>query len=149
MTPIELALLKSDSGRKEIKRQDLIVNVTEQIWAAMEAAGVSKADLARALNTSKSNITQLLSGSRNLTLSTLADIASALNVSPDVRLAPVVTKSAIHRQRLVVKGDRVELQVVSAKQESASRLTQAIILPASSTTFYSLSDERCAVAATH
>jgi DNA-binding Xre family transcriptional regulator len=86
MTPIELMLSKSASGKKELVRQDLIVAVTEQIWAAMEAAKVTKADLARVLGSSKSNITQLLCGDRNMTLSSLADIASALNLKVSVQM---------------------------------------------------------------
>lgn len=86
MTPIELMLSKSVSGTRELVRQELIVAVTEQIWAAMEAAKVSKADLARVLGSSKSNVTQLLCGDRNMTLSSLADIASSLNLQVSVQM---------------------------------------------------------------
>lgn len=87
MTPIERALSQSLTGKRELHRQDLIVSVTEQIWAALEAAQMNKADLARALETSKANVTQLLNGERNMTLATLADIAAALQLSPAISLA--------------------------------------------------------------
>jgi transcriptional regulator with XRE-family HTH domain len=87
MTLIQELLSQTNNGKKELLRQDLIVNVTEQLWAAMESSGISKADLARAIETSKSNVTQLLSGQRNMTLSTLADLAAALGRKPQVVLA--------------------------------------------------------------
>jgi DNA-binding Xre family transcriptional regulator len=86
MTLIENLLSQSKQGKKELARQELIVSVTEQIWAALESACMSKADLARSLETSKSNVTQLLDGQRNMTLSTLADIGGALGVKPHVVL---------------------------------------------------------------
>lgn len=84
MTLVQDLLGKSGYGKKELARQDLIVSVTEQIWEALEASEMSKADLARALQTSKSNVTQLLDGTRNMTLSTLADIGGAVGAKPRV-----------------------------------------------------------------
>jgi transcriptional regulator with XRE-family HTH domain len=44
----------------------------------MKKQGVSRAGLALLVDTSKAHITQLLSGSRNMTLHTFADLAFAL-----------------------------------------------------------------------
>lgn len=52
--------------------------VTGEILEVMEEKGVKKADLARMLNTSPANITQILNGNRNLTLDTLCEIAMSL-----------------------------------------------------------------------
>jgi plasmid maintenance system antidote protein VapI len=84
MTLVQELLKQSKNGKKELARQDLIVSVTEQVWAILEDSNLSKADLARALETSKSNVTQLLSGNRNMTLATLADIGEALGAKPKV-----------------------------------------------------------------
>lgn len=69
-------------GSKERQRlfaeEGLILEATEEVWAALERTGKSRADVARLLGTSKANITQLLNGGRNLTLRTLADIAFVL-----------------------------------------------------------------------
>jgi transcriptional regulator with XRE-family HTH domain len=67
-------------------QESLIIDVSEEIQAAMDKAGCSKSDLATKLGSSKSHVTQLLSGGRNLTLRTLADIASALGRKPCFRL---------------------------------------------------------------
>lgn len=84
MTLVQELLKQGKNGKRELARQDLIVSVTEQVWAALEDSNLSKADLARALETSKSNVTQLLSGNRNMTLATLADIGEAVGVKPQV-----------------------------------------------------------------
>jgi transcriptional regulator with XRE-family HTH domain len=49
----------------------------------MEDQGVSKAELAQRLGKSKARISQLLGGSSNMTIGTLADIASALGLTLD------------------------------------------------------------------
>lgn len=69
----------SDLERRRIFEQEaLAFEATEVISELMAAAGVSKAELARRLGTSRAFVTQTLSGSRNLTLHTLADIAFVL-----------------------------------------------------------------------
>ncbi|WP_205955186.1 helix-turn-helix domain-containing protein [Pantoea stewartii] len=62
----------------------LIFNTTEDILLAMQDAGMTQSDLAKKMGKSKSFISQILDGRRNLTLKTLSDIAFALNL--DVRL---------------------------------------------------------------
>ncbi len=60
-------------------QEGLILDVTEQIWERMQSLGLKKQDLADKLDKGKSHVTQLLSGSRNMTLRTLSDIATALD----------------------------------------------------------------------
>lgn len=57
-----------------VQQEELILDVTELILAKMEEKGLSKSQLASMLNTNKSHITQLLRGSRNMTLRTISDI---------------------------------------------------------------------------
>lgn len=79
----------SAEDQKEFAQEGLILQVTEAIWAQLEARGWTKSDLARALGTSKSNVTQLLNGNRNLTLRTLSDICFALKAAIRVQIGEV------------------------------------------------------------
>ncbi len=108
MTLIETLLSQTADGKKELKRQHLIVDITQKIWAAMEAEDVNKADLARLLGTSKSNVTQLLNGQRNMTLSSLADICVALQVEPEVTLRKA---KSLRRFDVVVQMKQMPLNV--------------------------------------
>lgn len=74
----------STAEERAYAREDLVYNVTEDILVALEDLEVSKKDLARKLGKSKSYVTQLLSGTRNMTLGTLSDICFALDLTPKV-----------------------------------------------------------------
>ena len=75
----------ADFNRK-VAQEKLILDVTESIFEVLEAQGKSKADLAKAMGRSNAYITQLLNGSRNMTLRTLSDIGFALNVQPRIEI---------------------------------------------------------------
>jgi transcriptional regulator with XRE-family HTH domain len=62
----------------ELEQERLILDVTEMICELMNEAGVSRAELAARLGTSKSHVTQLLAGNRNFTIRTLSDVLVAL-----------------------------------------------------------------------
>lgn len=128
MTPIERSLSKSLSGRREIKRQDLIVSVTEQIWAAMETAGIAKTDLAKMLGQSRSHVTQLLSGDRNMTLSTLADIASVLGLTPCVQLGQAPELIAPLTKRVNEVERRVATKIVQMNTVQSKILVKPVII---------------------
>lgn len=68
--------------KQKIAQEKLILDVTESVFEQLELQGKSKADLAKCMNRSNAYITQILNGSRNMTLRTLADIAFALGVEP-------------------------------------------------------------------
>lgn len=69
-------------------QEDIIFNVTEDILLAMEKLDVSKSELAERIGKSKSYITQLLSGSRNMTLRTLSDIC--LSLGSEIKISILV-----------------------------------------------------------
>lgn len=71
---------------RALAREDLIYNVTEDLLVLMERLDVSKKELARRLGRSKSYVTQLLSGARNMTLGTLSDVCFALDTAPRITL---------------------------------------------------------------
>lgn len=68
--------------------EELIVNVAEDFWEALEVQGMSKKDLADRMGKRKSDISQLLSGNRNLGLRTIADIAYYLGCEAMFKLCP-------------------------------------------------------------
>ena len=66
--------------------EDFIFESTETLWRAMDAKQISKTVLAERLGVSKSHITQVLTGARNMTLRTYAAMAHALGLRPRVVL---------------------------------------------------------------
>lgn len=70
----------------EYKEEMLFLEITERIVALMEAAGVTKAELARRLCCTPAYITKLLSGSTNFTVNTLLRIGDALDADLRVSL---------------------------------------------------------------
>jgi transcriptional regulator with XRE-family HTH domain len=73
---------RSTDLKKQIAQEKLILDVTEAVFEQLEIQGKSKADLAKLMGRSNAYITQLLNGSRNMTLRTLSDIGFALNIQP-------------------------------------------------------------------
>ncbi|MAK92287.1 MAG: hypothetical protein CMI08_03250 [Oceanospirillaceae bacterium] len=84
----------SDSEERSYQRSDLIVNVTEDLLVAMEDLDISKSELAKRLSKSKAYVSQILDGSRNMTLGTLSDICFALGVKPKI-IIPVKRECTI------------------------------------------------------
>lgn len=72
---------KRDEDREYARllaQETLILDVTEEICRLLEEEGLTRHELANRLGKSKGSITQLLSGERNMTLRTVADLAHAL-----------------------------------------------------------------------
>jgi ribosome-binding protein aMBF1 (putative translation factor) len=88
-TDIELFEASSAKNRRLLRQEDLILDVTELLSAAMEDKRITKSELAKRLGKTKGFITQVLSGNRNLTLRTIADIADALGFRVRVRREPL------------------------------------------------------------
>lgn len=83
-------LLAADpQDARERVRASLRVAVAEALLLRMESLDLSKSQLADRLGVSRSAITQALTGTRNLSLNLLADLAQALGVSPRFVLEPV------------------------------------------------------------
>ncbi|HFI1903244.1 TPA: helix-turn-helix domain-containing protein [Enterobacter roggenkampii] len=85
--------MHSEEHKRLYAAEELTFNVTEDILIQMEDRGVSKSDLAEKLGKTKAYISQLLSGSRNMTLRTLADICFALDIKPTVCFEEEATTS--------------------------------------------------------
>jgi transcriptional regulator with XRE-family HTH domain len=80
----------SDPKRRRIyEREALAFDASELVSHLMEQQGVNKTDLAALIGTSKSHVTNLLSGSRNMTMHTLADLTFALGHKVKIEAAPL------------------------------------------------------------
>ena len=80
----------ADPRRRRIyEREALAFDASELISSLMEDKGVNKVKLAELTGTSKSHITQLLSGSRNMTVHTLADLAFVLGHKVEMKATPL------------------------------------------------------------
>jgi transcriptional regulator with XRE-family HTH domain len=65
-----------------------IIEFTEDICRLMDEQGVSRAELARRLGTSRAYVTKLLGGDANFTLQTMTRVAMALGGAIHVHVAP-------------------------------------------------------------
>jgi transcriptional regulator with XRE-family HTH domain len=71
-----------------LAQEELVLDATERVCGAMKDANVSRADLADRLGTTRGYVSQLLDGSRNMTLRTLSDLAFSLGMRFSVQLTP-------------------------------------------------------------
>ncbi|MCF6209337.1 MAG: helix-turn-helix transcriptional regulator [Gammaproteobacteria bacterium] len=76
----------SRADERVYAREELVYNVTEDILVTLEDLNVNKKELARRLGKSRSYVTQILGGARNMTLGTLSDICFALDVKPKITI---------------------------------------------------------------
>lgn len=106
-----------------LARERLIFNTTEDLLLAMQDSGMSRADIAKKMGRSKSFITQVLNGTRNLTLGTLSDITVALGA--EVRLA--ITKDGRDVSHPIIP-EREHYETKSSNVELAERPTIKIII---------------------
>ena len=82
-------VMSDHESRQAYERERLILSATEGIWGIMETKGFTRAAIGRALGKTRSNISQMLSGERNMTLKTLADLALACESRVHLEVRPV------------------------------------------------------------
>ena len=75
-------IAKNYMDNPRIRKRMFRNEVSKRILDAMNLKEFNKADLARALETSPSNISQILNGDRNLTLVKLCEISMVLDMVP-------------------------------------------------------------------
>ncbi len=84
--------LRASSGQKDIEAQvdeelsRLITQLTNEITVHLREHDLTRAELAGRMGVSPGRISQVLSGGENLTLRTLAALATALDAQFDVQL---------------------------------------------------------------
>lgn len=79
MKQMEKELREDQDLARLTNQEEFILDVTELILEKIESKDLNKSQLAERLNTNKSHVTQLLRGSRNMTLRTVADIFFVLD----------------------------------------------------------------------
>jgi len=84
-------LMENPEFRRLYAIEGLVTEAGEFIARLMEQQGVSKAELARRLGRSRAYVTRLLSGSANMTVRTLAEVAYALGAEVKLQAASVET----------------------------------------------------------
>jgi transcriptional regulator with XRE-family HTH domain len=85
----KLREMHADLARSESFRIELVKHeISEMIYRAIDNEGVSKAELAARLGTSRSYVTKMLQGTANFTLDSLYRIAEALNCEFRLDLIP-------------------------------------------------------------
>ena len=82
-------VLGDPKRRQVFEEERLILSAAEGIWEAMDHCRVTRAEVADRLGTTRTNITQLLSGSRNMTLKSLAALSYACGVRVSLSFQPV------------------------------------------------------------
>lgn len=63
--------LDADDSLREYAEERAVLEITGVLYEAMERAGLTQSDIAVQLGTSRSFVSQVLSGSRNMTLKTM------------------------------------------------------------------------------
>src|SRR2546430_8697226 len=82
--------LPSSEDQRQYAAESCIVTVTEAIAAQMREAGLSRSEMAVKVGVTKGHISQLLSGRRNMTLRSLADLLWACGLEVrDLSLGPL------------------------------------------------------------
>jgi transcriptional regulator with XRE-family HTH domain len=74
-------VLATEAGRRASEVERLLLEATENLARLMQHQGVTGRELARRLKVSPSRVSQMLDGTRNLTLSSIAEAFHALGRS--------------------------------------------------------------------
>jgi transcriptional regulator with XRE-family HTH domain len=113
---------KSEESVRLALQERLIAEVTEEIWKVMEEAGINKTQLADRMGATRGYISQVLNGSRNMTLRTLSDICFALGRTPVIGLGEAEAQSTVSG---IKPGEVVETAATSPdrKDNSESGIT--------------------------
>jgi transcriptional regulator with XRE-family HTH domain len=86
-------MLKAGDNKKDYDRlleeERLILDATELIYELMERESINQKELARRLGKSKGFVSQVLNGSRNMTLRTFADLLGVLGYRAELNARPV------------------------------------------------------------
>ncbi len=96
---------EAPEAQRPDERERLASEMAERIRETMDEVGLSQAEVARRLETSRANISALLSGGRNMTLHTAADLAFALGRRVTIDLTPLPAQE--RAPRLEIPRERI------------------------------------------
>jgi ribosome-binding protein aMBF1 (putative translation factor) len=94
-------LTASREGRCLLEQEMLVLAATELICELLEKKRLSRAELAKRIGKSKAFVSQILSGRRNMTLRTLAEVAWALDARIELQPARKSVGAAAAARRQV------------------------------------------------
>lgn len=80
---------RTAEARRLYEHERLMTWVTEELSKAIDDSGMTRSEVAAALGSSKSHVTQVLRGTRNLTLKSIAEIAWATGFRISVAREPL------------------------------------------------------------
>jgi antitoxin HicB len=83
-----------DKQRPALRAEELVLAATCALSEELERQGLTKAGLAERMGRTRGDISQVFSGSRNLTLRTLAELADALGCKVQLEVVPDRRKGA-------------------------------------------------------
>jgi transcriptional regulator with XRE-family HTH domain len=126
-------LTETDVGRCEFVKQELALEATEKISELMEASQVTKSELARRTGSSKAYITQVLAGSRNITVHTLAALAFALGYRIELHTTPIAVANSLEVPSIELT--RIPLELLAPCDNELERAQPAPICIFDETTF--------------
>lgn len=69
--------------------EDVVMNTTEDLLCRMDDCAISRAEIARRVGKSRSTISRMLDGDRNMTLRTLVKLAAALGMRPRITFVDI------------------------------------------------------------
>ena len=101
----------------EYELEWLLLDVHEAIWAAMQARGVSRSELADRLGTSRAYVTKLLEGQENMTLKTLVRVANALEMKVATKFVP--------RERAAKPSEKQRVKAAAGSKNRVGGATRA------------------------
>jgi transcriptional regulator with XRE-family HTH domain len=120
----------STENRRLLRTEELILEVTEALVAAMAQQKLTKSQLAARLGKSPAFVTQILNGGRNLTLRTIAEVADALRAEIHVAVVPVkarnLSPSAGRSQVVFVDFPRNEVWTTVDRQPEGMMICEEI-----------------------
>lgn len=112
-------LLQSAEQSDRFRIDGLKVEISEQIYQAMNQQGISNADLARRLGKSRAYVTKLLRGTTNFTLESLVRIGRALSNEVEINL--VAKPTAIRKTKRTKKGPQITARLSPQRKASQAR----------------------------
>ena len=109
-------LLQKAEQSDKFQIDALKVEISEQIYLAMNQQGISNADLARQLGKSRAYVTKVLRGTTNFTLESLVRIGRAL--SNEVKISLVTKPTAIAKTKRTKKRPQITARLSPQRKAS-------------------------------
>ncbi len=134
-TSLERAIREYEKD-PEFVLEGMLWDINDQIARAMKKQNISRAELARRLDTSRSYVTKLLRGTTNVTLQSLARVAIALESEISISLSAaqqsvevqIITTAAAPELRLL-RGWRQSTGRAAQQRASAAQLAEFGLKP--------------------